>query len=238
MVDYYSDLSREVAKLGPTSAEGRGSVYERTRKGLVDQFADYNSRMSKADYERERNSLEQAIARVENELGAQQSSAASPTLTGNVGNASAYAILDYSEVKLKEQVANYDRLTFIQTERGGAIITLIIVVFLPTMFSVLTIPQQFSPGIKLAFWSSAFVIYVIPTTILSIFIWRGHRWAMIATMGFWAAFGIGLVYLLAFEPGGLVLKALALVFAAVVWSIVFRLFYRPFRVEQARRAKK
>ena len=121
MVDYYSDISGEIAKLEPNTGEGRHLVYERTRNSLVDRFASYSSRISKADYDRERSSLEGAIGRIEKELGAEQLTEPSSTPSNNGGDSSAYAILDYGDAQLKKQVDSYGSLRFIETERGGAL---------------------------------------------------------------------------------------------------------------------
>jgi hypothetical protein len=65
MADYYPLIARAIEGLSNRSPEARRSVYERARTALTDQLRSLDPPLSEADIERERLSLDDAIARVE-----------------------------------------------------------------------------------------------------------------------------------------------------------------------------
>jgi hypothetical protein len=65
MADYYPLIARAVEGLSDRSPETRRTVYERARTALVEQLHSLDPPLAEADVQRERQSLEDAIARVE-----------------------------------------------------------------------------------------------------------------------------------------------------------------------------
>ncbi|MGQ4273450.1 hypothetical protein [Terrihabitans sp. B22-R8] len=69
MADYYPLLSRAVGGLQPNTAETRRSVYERARQAIVKQLRSYDPPLSESEITRERLALEEAVRRLESEMG-------------------------------------------------------------------------------------------------------------------------------------------------------------------------
>ncbi|WP_293868753.1 histidine kinase [uncultured Alsobacter sp.] len=69
MADYYPLISRAVANLGPSSPEQRRDLYERATAALLGQLRHSDPPIPDGDIDRERVSLEDAIRRVETEVG-------------------------------------------------------------------------------------------------------------------------------------------------------------------------
>ena len=105
----------------------------------------------------------------------------------------------------------------------------------------MTLPPLLPVGVGLAFAFMAIAQSAAIIAVLSICIWRGQRWAMIVTMALWGVFGINLLYIIYFialAQQRLITVSIGIILIAGFWSIIFRIFYRPFRVEQERRAIK
>ena len=69
MADYYPLISRAVANLGPSSPEQRRDLYDRATAALLGQLRNSDPPIPDADIERERLALEDAVRRVETEVG-------------------------------------------------------------------------------------------------------------------------------------------------------------------------
>jgi hypothetical protein len=80
MADYYPLLAKAVAAKAPSNPEARREIYERARKALLGQLRAIQPPIPEADIERENQALDEAINRLEGELGATQEAAASPGL--------------------------------------------------------------------------------------------------------------------------------------------------------------
>jgi hypothetical protein len=65
MADYYPLIARAIEGLSNRSPDARRSVYERARAALTDQLRSLDPPLSEAEIERERQSLDDAITRVE-----------------------------------------------------------------------------------------------------------------------------------------------------------------------------
>ncbi|KAF2990921.1 hypothetical protein OGR47_12570 [Methylocystis sp. MJC1] len=76
MADYYSLISRAIAALPQQTADARQAVYERARKALFNQLRSIQPSVAEADISAEGRALEEAIARLEQEIAAK--SAAQP----------------------------------------------------------------------------------------------------------------------------------------------------------------
>jgi hypothetical protein len=124
---------------------------------------------------------------------------------------------------LHHQVDEYDRLSLFKAIRGQAALCLLLSVAMTTVFILL---KLLGP--------SAYVDVVI-MGVLALFIYFGHRWAMIAAMVLWTIEkGVLLTgeFRIAGSSGG------ATPFVQILWwAIYMHAFYFAFRVEQARRKK-
>ena len=67
MADYYPLIARAIEGLSEQSAQMRASIYERARTALLEQLTSLDPPLSEADIDRERLSLDDAMARVEME---------------------------------------------------------------------------------------------------------------------------------------------------------------------------
>lgn len=65
MADYYPLIARAIEGLSEQSAQMRASIYERARTALLEQLTSLDPPLSEADIDRERLSLDDAMARVE-----------------------------------------------------------------------------------------------------------------------------------------------------------------------------
>jgi hypothetical protein len=70
MADYYPLLAKAVAVKAPSNPEARREIYERARKALLGQLRGIEPAIPDADIERENQALDDAINRLESELGA------------------------------------------------------------------------------------------------------------------------------------------------------------------------
>lgn len=121
--------------------------------------------------------------------------------------------------ELDAQVANYERLSILKSARGQSALCFV--------FSVILTALLASVGILAP---NAYVDMVLMAA-LAVFIYFGHRWAMIAGMILWTAekglmFAFGLHSL---ARGGIT--------QIIWWCVYMHAFYFAFRVEQARRAR-
>src|SRR5580692_5021657 len=79
MADYYPLLAKALANLPNRSATtSRRAIYERARKALIGQLRSIQPPMPEADILGEDAALDQAIARLEAEYGAQPAAAGAP----------------------------------------------------------------------------------------------------------------------------------------------------------------
>ena len=78
MADYYTLLARAVAGLPISTPETRRAIYERARAALLGQLRISDPPADEADIERESQSLDAAISRIENDLAAKAATVAAP----------------------------------------------------------------------------------------------------------------------------------------------------------------
>jgi len=71
MAEYYPLLAKAVSGLSNSTPEARRSIYERARKALINQLRSIQPPIAEADIDRESDSLDAAIARLEAELSVQ-----------------------------------------------------------------------------------------------------------------------------------------------------------------------
>lgn len=70
MADYYPLLAKAVGGLQRSTPEARRAIYERARKALIGQLRAMNPPVPEADIQRENQALDDAVARLELEIGA------------------------------------------------------------------------------------------------------------------------------------------------------------------------
>ncbi|HSI42007.1 MAG TPA: hypothetical protein VLA00_15805, partial [Xanthobacteraceae bacterium] len=78
MADYFPLLARAVSALPDKSGESRRLVYERARKALLAQLRSANPPLSDDEINRESRALDEAVRRLEAELGADAPPDAAP----------------------------------------------------------------------------------------------------------------------------------------------------------------
>jgi hypothetical protein len=83
MAEYYPLLAKAVASLPNSTQETRRAIYERARKALVAQLRSLQPPLPDADVARETQALDDAVARLETELGARNSAAAGALRSGS-----------------------------------------------------------------------------------------------------------------------------------------------------------
>ena len=126
------------------------------------------------------------------------------------------------EAELEKQVSQYSSLKFVHSIRGISVLCL--------AFSI-AITVAFVAFGALGLDASAYVDAGIMAA-LALFIYLGHRWAMLVAMAFWTlekvllvAGGVGTA-----QPNG------GLVVGQIIWWCTYmHAFYFAFRVEQKRR---
>ncbi len=125
------------------------------------------------------------------------------------------------EDDLHDQVTKYDTLGWFEAARKLSVLCLllsIVITAITTFFGAITADSYFDSALM---------------AVLAAFIYRGHRWAMIAAMVLWTAEKIltGFTGIGTFKPpnGG------ALVVSLLWWAAYMHAFYLAFRVEQERR---
>jgi hypothetical protein len=122
--------------------------------------------------------------------------------------------------ELDEQVSKYETLSLIRSARGAAVFCL--------LFSIIATIVLISLGHDL---SSLFDVALF--AILAVFIYLGHRWAMISAMALWTLEkGFAFTVMFGAKPNGA-----GFAVQIVWWCIYMHAFFLAFRVEQERRRK-
>jgi hypothetical protein len=129
-------------------------------------------------------------------------------------------------VELYKQASQYDTIPFMRSARGMAVLCLLFSCVVGLILAYLKLIALD----ELAFDCAVFVV-------LAIFIYRGHRWAILAAMGLWT-YEQGLAVYNA-VVGGVVVGGVRVhlnpVMQIIWWCIYMHCFYLAFRVEQQRR---
>ncbi len=121
--------------------------------------------------------------------------------------------------ELKRQVEQYDTLTFFQSMRGISVALLSFATATTLLFMALG-----AGGVD----PTAFIDVGL-MAICALFIWLGHRWAMIAAMVLWTLEKAAMmVDGLGGNPGSVVTQP-------IWWAVYLHAFYFAFRIEQERR---
>lgn len=125
--------------------------------------------------------------------------------------------LDFSigDEELQQQVDNYDSLKITESYRG---ISLLAIAFSMAVTLALVAVHW------IAFDSIYSLVIYLP---LAAFIYKGHRWAIIAMMLLWT-----------YEKGYSVVNGSAFIVALIWWAFYMGFFYKALRVENARRKNK
>ena len=128
------------------------------------------------------------------------------------------------QAKLEKQVTQYDTLEIRESMRGISVLCIAAIVALDVCF--IAFGQTGS--------TYAADLYAPPVamTVLAVFIYLGHRWAMLGAMIVWTA---GKFFSVAMGVGNTHGQG-QLVLQIVWWCIFMHPFYFAFRVEQDRRA--
>ena len=120
--------------------------------------------------------------------------------------------------ELQKQVDQYETLSFSKSARGQSVICVLISALLTSalaVFSIVTKEAFLDVGIFL---------------ILSLFIFRGHRWALVLTMIIWT---FGKLVLL-FDTSMFKKVSLNPLLQIVWWALFMHYFYLAFKVERVR----
>lgn len=125
------------------------------------------------------------------------------------------------EDDMQDQVARYDTLGWFQSARKLSVVCLFVstaITLILTLFGAVAATAYVDIGLMLA---------------LAAFIYRGHRWAMIAAMALWTVEKGVMAFtgLNAKHPP----NAISLIFSLLWWAVYMHAFYLAFRVEQERR---
>lgn len=125
------------------------------------------------------------------------------------------------EDDLRDQVAMYDTLGWFSAARKLSVVCLLISM-------ALTLLVMLAGAIGLESY-----VDIALMVILAVFIYRGHRWAMIGAMALWTVEKIvtALLGLSGYKPLG----AATIVSSLLWWAIYMHAFYLAFRVEQVKR---
>lgn len=116
--------------------------------------------------------------------------------------------------ELNRQVTHYHTLSIFKSARGNSLLFLLLSAVITTLF-IMFLGHDFFAFVDVALF-----------IILGLFIYRGHRWAMIAAMVLWT---IEKVYSLA--DG----QALSNIFTIIIWWTAYmHAFYLAWRTEKAR----
>lgn len=106
MADYYSLISRAVARLPSKTHEARHAIYERARTVLLESLSNYDPALSDTALANEQAALETAISRLEADLS-----------FGDLRRAPSEAIVKYILVLLLGGAFLAGTVTLIRTER-------------------------------------------------------------------------------------------------------------------------
>jgi hypothetical protein len=125
--------------------------------------------------------------------------------------------VDQSEIE--DQIQKYGTLNLFKSARGQAVLCLLFSVA-ATATMILLKSVEISSSVDIG-------IFVV----LAVFIYFGHRWAMLAAMVFWTLEKVYVVYAGAGVPGSNPVVQL------IWWCIYMHAFYFAFRVEKERRTR-
>jgi TRAP-type C4-dicarboxylate transport system permease large subunit len=133
--------------------------------------------------------------------------------------------IDPSE--LDDQVTKYDSLSFIKSARGQAVLCLLLSVVITAVILAISKKPDLSGLVDVGLF-----------LILAVFIYSGHRWAMIAAMALWTLEkGLYIVVGVTAAQSGSTSGGGLLFTQVIWWCIYMHAFYFAFRVEQERRKR-
>jgi len=123
------------------------------------------------------------------------------------------------EKELKNQIENYDALGFLKSARKLATAAMIFSAIITLIF------------IMVGWIPSEIWIDIILILILAFFVYKGQRWAMIATMIYWT-FSKGFQLVSGFSVGDF--SAGNIIMPIIWWAIFMGVFWQAYQVERAR----
>lgn len=121
---------------------------------------------------------------------------------------------------LTNQVQDYKNLKFYQSARGQSVLLLILSAIINIIFI-----RFFHTSASTLFDISIFLV-------LAFFIYKGHKWAMIAAMLLWTIEKVSQLILMINSPPAF--SNPNLIQPILWWSIYMHAFYFAFRIERAR----
>jgi hypothetical protein len=124
--------------------------------------------------------------------------------------------------EIEDHARDYHVLNIFRSARGIAALCLLFSVAVTCGFV----------WFRLQGYDSGALIDVGVMTILAFYVWRGHRWAMLAAMLFWTAekgFGVFNAFY------GSKIPVVSVLMQVVWWGIFMHFFYRAYRVERRHR---
>jgi len=126
--------------------------------------------------------------------------------------------------ELQDQVEKYDKLGWFDAARKLSVLCLLLSACVTAIFGI------FNRAV-----AGEYLFEAILFGVLAAFIYRGHRWAMIAAMVLWTIEkAFALITGLAAGPSG----AGGMVVQPLWWAIYMHAFYLALRVERARRQQR
>ena len=132
---------------------------------------------------------------------------------------------------IEQEVTQYKTLSIVKSSRGLAFLLLL---FSSTVTLLITPFLKFGEGKHFDYSSVSSWIGLLLYVVLGFFIWRGHRWSMIAAMLIWTFDKFYFVYLFFTTTSSF--KSPYVVFLQILWWCWYmQVFYTAFRVECLRR---
>lgn len=127
------------------------------------------------------------------------------------------------EQELTKQVTEYRTLGLFRSARGISVLCIALSVVITIAIASFGVPS----------FDAASVAEAAVLVVLAVFIYFGHRWAMVAAMALWTLEKLSMVALgVGAEPP----NGAAIVPQLIWWCIYMHAFYLALRVEQRRRA--
>jgi len=123
------------------------------------------------------------------------------------------------ENDLKNQIENYRTLKITKSYRGISVLIISVLIGLSLILSFVGIYADFST----IFWG---IVIYLP---IAFFVYKGHRWAIIALMALWTFEKIYSVYGVVQSGSG------SVVIPMIWWFIVMPYFWKALRVENERK---
>lgn len=121
------------------------------------------------------------------------------------------------ESELQEQVSKYEKLTITKSARGAGVLCLL---FSATLTTLMILFLNWDPG---AYFDVALFLF------LAIFMYKGHKWSMIAAMLLWTA-----------EKGYMLLDSsqshVNPIVSIIWWAIFMHYFWLAYKVEKEKDA--